>query len=67
MQLKEVFLKGRPEGQRITREEFEKFAATNGLTVVTTPPFDRQNPPKELELPRLYLEHGLPVERQRSR
>jgi hypothetical protein len=56
MQLKELFLKGRPEGQRITREEFEKFAATNGLTVVTTPPFDRQNPPKELELPRLYLD-----------
>jgi hypothetical protein len=55
-QLRELLFKGRTEGQRITREEFEKFAATNGLTVVTTPPFDRQNPPRELDLPRLYLD-----------
>ncbi len=42
--------------QLITRDELEKFAASNGLSVVTPPPFDEQNPPKEMQIPPVYLD-----------
>ncbi len=60
-QLIQLFKDGRKKDQAatnppITREELQRFAASNGLTVVTTPPFDEQNPPKELQLQPQYLD-----------
>jgi hypothetical protein len=54
-QLADSFLQGRKKDQLITKEEVEKFAATNGLAVVTTLPFDQKNPPRELQLLPVYL------------
>jgi len=42
------------QDQLISKEELEKFAASNGLSVVTTAPFDEQNPPEVLQLYPLY-------------
>jgi len=58
LQLTQLFFDGRKDrqDQLITKDELERFAASNGLTVVTPPPFDEQNPPKELQLPPLYLD-----------
>ncbi len=58
LQLIKLFQDGRKskEDQPITREELLKFAASNGLSVVTTPPFDEMNPPKALQLPPSYLQ-----------
>jgi hypothetical protein len=57
-QLINLFLDGRKSknDQPITREELQKFAASNGLTVVTTPPFDELNPPKTLPLSPSYMQ-----------
>jgi hypothetical protein len=58
IQLIKLFQDGRKskEDQPISREELNKFAASNGLTVVTTPPFDEQNPPAVLQVPPSYLQ-----------
>jgi len=55
-QLIKLFFEERKKGQSITNQlitkaELERFAASNGLSVVTTPPFDELNPPKELQVP----------------
>jgi hypothetical protein len=42
--------------QLITTAELEQFAASNGLTVFSPPAFDRLNPPKEMQLPPMYLD-----------
>jgi hypothetical protein len=57
IQLIKLFQDGRKsrENQPITREELQQFAASNGLTVVTPPPFDELNPPAVLQLPPTYL------------
>jgi len=60
VQLTELFFEEHMKGQAITNQlitktELEKFAASNGLTVVTTPPFDQENPPKELQVPPISL------------
>ena len=55
-QLKTQFFDGIKKDQPITRDELTQFAASNGLTVVTTPPFDRLNPPKDLQLPPQFLD-----------
>ena len=55
-QLAKLFFDGRKKDQPISRDELAQFASSNGLSVVTTPPFDRLNPPKELQLPPQYLD-----------
>ena len=55
-QLTKLFFDGRKKDQPISRDELAQFASSNGLSVVTTPPFDRLNPPKELQLPPQYLD-----------
>ena len=60
-QLIKLFFEERKKGQAITNQlitkaELERFAASNGLTVVTTPPFDEVNPPKELQVPPMTLD-----------
>ena len=60
-QLTQLFFEEHKKGQAITNQfitktELERFAASNGLTAVTTPPFDEENPPKELQVPPMYLE-----------
>jgi hypothetical protein len=70
MQLIQLFFEGRRKNQPatnqpaanpvvtnqlITKGELEKFAATNGLAVVTTPPFDEEHPPAEMQFPAVYL------------
>jgi hypothetical protein len=57
LQLIQLFFDGRKDkqDQLITKDELEKFAASNGLTVVTPPAFDEPNPPKELQLHPMYL------------
>jgi len=57
IQLIKLFQDGRKsrENQPITREELQQFAASNGLTVVTPPPFAELNPPAVLQLPPTYL------------
>ncbi len=48
----QLFSDGRKsiQDQPISKEELEKFAASNGLTVVTTAPFDEEHPPEVLQL-----------------
>jgi len=60
MQLTKQFFDERKKGQAITNQlitkaELEKFAASNKLAVVTTPPFDQEHPPQELQIPSAYL------------
>jgi hypothetical protein len=57
-QLTQLFFDGHKDkpDQLITKGELEKFAASNGLTVVTTPPFDEQNLPKGLQLYPMYVD-----------
>jgi len=56
MQLTKLFFDGRKKDQPITRDELTQFASTNGLNIVTTPPFDKLHPPTELQLPPQYLD-----------
>jgi len=70
MQLMQLFFEGRRKNpldtnqpaatpaitnQSITKAELEKFAATNGVAVLTTPAFDAEHPPAEMQFPAVYL------------
>jgi len=41
---------GHSKEKPVSKEDMQSLAATNGLTVVTTEPFDAQNPPPDLAL-----------------
>jgi len=40
----------------ITKADLEKFAATNNLKLITSAPFDQQNPPEDIKLTPAYLD-----------
>lgn len=55
MTLGHQLLDGRTKEQPVTKEDMMRLAASNGLAVVTTKPFDEQNPPPDLALAPRFL------------